>query len=261
MTYGACSVPYAATGHSNLPARTKRLNGSAECMLVCMTFECEGCRAESAVVEILIPAGTGCSPVSIVVICSRSPRDNLCPGRRPALPSCRIAAVPGRGLAIDPRFLATAMGLRRWPPFRRSAADPDTRSLYAICIRPLLCFFATLNIANAYRYAIGNPYRSEFIRAACRSMIHVMRSAIILIAGSELIMPGITNCAGAATFQTRIFDFVSVARRISSSAATPIDEEPRSRLRCMMSMREVLALREPHLTTADLTTAGSSIPR
>jgi len=34
-------------------------------------------------------------------------------------------------------------------------------------------FFATLNIANAYRYAIGNPYRSEFIRliAECLKLL------------------------------------------------------------------------------------------
>jgi hypothetical protein len=31
-------------------------------------------------------------------------------------------------------------------------------------------FFVTLNIGNAYRYAIGNPYRSEFIRVLAESL-------------------------------------------------------------------------------------------
>jgi hypothetical protein len=31
-------------------------------------------------------------------------------------------------------------------------------------------FFVTLNIANAYRYTIGNPYRSEFIQALAESL-------------------------------------------------------------------------------------------
>jgi len=36
-------------------------------------------------------------------------------------------------------------------------------------------FYATLNRANAYRYAIGNPYRSEFILALAKSL-EVLRS-------------------------------------------------------------------------------------
>jgi hypothetical protein len=31
-------------------------------------------------------------------------------------------------------------------------------------------FYATLNIANAYRYSIGNPYRSEFIRSLAEAL-------------------------------------------------------------------------------------------
>ena len=31
-------------------------------------------------------------------------------------------------------------------------------------------FFATLNVRNAYRYILGNPYRSEFIHALAWSL-------------------------------------------------------------------------------------------
>jgi hypothetical protein len=47
----------------------------------------------------------------------------------------------------------------------RQLDDPDERSHFAYGH-----FFVTLNIGNAYRYTIGNPYRSEFILALAESL-------------------------------------------------------------------------------------------
>ena len=52
-----------------------------------------------------------------------------------------------------------------WAPALRQLAENADRSHFAYGH-----FFATLNIANAFRYAIGNPYRSEFVRVLAKSL-------------------------------------------------------------------------------------------
>jgi hypothetical protein len=52
-----------------------------------------------------------------------------------------------------------------WVSALRQLDDPQDKSLIEYGH-----FFATLNIGNAYRYAIDNPYRSEFILALAESL-------------------------------------------------------------------------------------------
>jgi hypothetical protein len=52
-----------------------------------------------------------------------------------------------------------------WTPALRELDYPDDSSYFTYSH-----FYATLNIANAYRYAIPNPYRSEFILALAESL-------------------------------------------------------------------------------------------
>jgi hypothetical protein len=51
-----------------------------------------------------------------------------------------------------------------WPALERLAA-PHGRSLYDYG-----SFFVTLNLGNAYRYAVNNPYRSEFLQVLAESL-------------------------------------------------------------------------------------------
>jgi hypothetical protein len=53
-----------------------------------------------------------------------------------------------------------------WGPVLRQLDQPEALSVWEFGH-----FFVTANIANAYRYAIGNPYRSEFIRALAESLM------------------------------------------------------------------------------------------
>jgi hypothetical protein len=52
-----------------------------------------------------------------------------------------------------------------WVSALRQCDDSQDRSVFAYGY-----FFVTLNIANAYRYTISNPYRSEFICALAESL-------------------------------------------------------------------------------------------
>jgi hypothetical protein len=65
-------------------------------------------------------------------------------------------------------FLATGPGTEQsslWVPALRQLDEPGNPSLVEYGH-----FFVTLNIGNAYNYAIGNPYRSEFILALAESL-------------------------------------------------------------------------------------------
>jgi hypothetical protein len=52
-----------------------------------------------------------------------------------------------------------------WPALGRLVAPQEGRSLFEYG-----CFFVTLNLANAYRYAVNNPYRSEFLQVLAESL-------------------------------------------------------------------------------------------
>ena len=52
-----------------------------------------------------------------------------------------------------------------WVPALRDLDTADGRTAFGYGH-----FYATLNVGNAYRYAIGNPYRSEFLLAIAESL-------------------------------------------------------------------------------------------
>jgi hypothetical protein len=52
-----------------------------------------------------------------------------------------------------------------WPALGRLVAPQRGRSLFEYG-----SFFVTLNLANAYRYAVNNPYRSEFLQVLAESL-------------------------------------------------------------------------------------------